>query len=126
MVKYVKEFEFAKGGQCYVKGYLRGGPVKPVRSPMRKSDMVVPIPTPSINRTEQVARTVSQSVPAKMDEPTFKKGGAVGPKGQAKVGVVMREFKKGDLHSGKGGSLVKNPKQAIAIALSEGRKVSKK
>lgn len=37
----------------------------------------------------------------------------------------MREFKKGELHSGKGGPLVKNPKQAIAIALSEASKVKK-
>jgi hypothetical protein len=38
---------------------------------------------------------------------------------QKKVGKVMREFKKGELHSGKSGKIVKNPKQAIAIALSE-------
>ena len=42
-----------------------------------------------------------------------------------KVGAVMREFKKGELHSGKKGPVVKNPKQAIAIALSEARKVKK-
>jgi hypothetical protein len=46
-----------------------------------------------------------------------KKGGMT--KGQKKVGRVMREFKKGELHSGKKGPVVKNPKQAIAIALSE-------
>jgi hypothetical protein len=40
-------------------------------------------------------------------------------KSQTKVGKVMREFKKGELHSGKSGKIVKNPKQAIAIALSE-------
>jgi hypothetical protein len=33
----------------------------------------------------------------------------------------MREFKEGTLHSGKGGKVVKNPKQAIAIALSEAK-----
>lgn len=38
---------------------------------------------------------------------------------EKKVGSVMREFKKGELHSGKGGKVVKSPKQAIAIALSE-------
>ena len=42
-----------------------------------------------------------------------------------KVKKVMREFKKGKLHSGKSGKIVKNPKQAIAIALSEA-KMSKK
>ena len=36
-----------------------------------------------------------------------------------KVAKVMREFKKGGLHSGKGGPVVKNPRQALAIALSE-------
>jgi hypothetical protein len=36
-----------------------------------------------------------------------------------KVRKVMREFKAGTLHSGKGGPVVKNPKQALAIALSE-------
>jgi hypothetical protein len=40
-------------------------------------------------------------------------------KSQTKVGKVMREFKKGELHSGKSGKIVKNPKQAIASALSE-------
>lgn len=44
---------------------------------------------------------------------------------QAKVGKVMKEFKEGTLHSGKGGKVVKNPKQAIAIAISEGKKAAK-
>lgn len=39
--------------------------------------------------------------------------------GQKKVGAVMHEFKTGTLHSGKGGKVAKNPKQGIAIALSE-------
>jgi hypothetical protein len=38
--------------------------------------------------------------------------------GQEKVGVVMKEFKRGTLHSGSG-DIVKNRKQAIAIAMSE-------
>ena len=36
----------------------------------------------------------------------------------AKVRKVMREYKEGTLHSGKGGPVVKSQKQAIAIALS--------
>ena len=40
-------------------------------------------------------------------------------KAAKKVGKVMHEFKTGGLHSGKGGKVVKNPKQAIAIAISE-------
>lgn len=39
---------------------------------------------------------------------------------QKKVGVVMREFKKGKLHSGsKKGPKVTSRKQAVAIAMSE-------
>ena len=44
---------------------------------------------------------------------------------QKKVGKVMGEYKEGTLHSGKGGPVVKSQKQAIAIALSEGRKAVK-
>ncbi|MFN6300871.1 MAG: DUF6496 domain-containing protein [Planctomycetota bacterium] len=40
-------------------------------------------------------------------------------KAQKKVGKVMGEYKEGTLHSGKGGKVVTNPKQAVAIALSE-------
>lgn len=40
-------------------------------------------------------------------------------KQQAKIGKVMGEYKEGTLHSGKGGKVVKSPKQAVAIALSE-------
>ena len=43
-------------------------------------------------------------------------------RGKAKVGAVMHEFGKGELHSGKGGKVVKNPKQAVAIAISEAAK----
>lgn len=43
-------------------------------------------------------------------------------KKQAKIGKVMGEYKEGALHSGKGGKVVKNPKQAIAIAMSEAAK----
>lgn len=42
---------------------------------------------------------------------------------QAKVKKVMGEFKRGELHSGsKSGPEVSDPKQAIAIALSQARK----
>ena len=39
--------------------------------------------------------------------------------GAKKVARVMREYKKGSLHSGKKGPVVKSRKQAVAIALSE-------
>ncbi len=44
-------------------------------------------------------------------------------KAKAKIKKVMTEFKDNKLHSGsKKGPLVKNPKQAIAISLSEAGK----
>lgn len=44
-----------------------------------------------------------------------------------KVSKVMHEFGHGELHSGsKKGPIVENPKQAIAIALSEARRANKK
>lgn len=53
-------------------------------------------------------------------EGSFAKGGMT--KSQKKVSKVMREFKAGKLHSGKSKKVVTNPKQAIAIALSEAGK----
>jgi hypothetical protein len=42
---------------------------------------------------------------------------------QAKIHKVMSEHKRGQLHSGsKSGPVVKDRKQAVAIALAEGRK----
>ena len=47
-------------------------------------------------------------------------------KAEKKISKVMTEYKAGTLHSGKGGPVVKNPKQAVAIALSEAGKAKKK
>lgn len=46
-------------------------------------------------------------------------------KAAKKIARVMGEYKDKKLHSGKGGPVVKNPKQAIAIAISESKKVKK-
>lgn len=44
-------------------------------------------------------------------------------KTNSKIKKVMHEFKEGELHSGsKKGPKVTNPKQAVAIAISESRK----
>jgi ribosomal protein L21E len=45
---------------------------------------------------------------------------------QAKVHKVMKEWKSGTLHFGKGGSVVKSQKQAVAIAMSEAGMAKKK
>lgn len=48
-------------------------------------------------------------------------------KAKSKVKKVMTEFKEHKLHSGsKKGPMVTNPKQAIAIGLSEARRGKKK
>lgn len=48
-------------------------------------------------------------------------------KGENKIEKVLHEFKEDKLHSGsKKGPLVKNKKQAVAIALSEARKAGDK
>ena len=48
-------------------------------------------------------------------------------KTEKKISKVYNEFKAGKLHSGsKSGPMVKNPKQAIAIALSEAKIKPKK
>lgn len=48
-------------------------------------------------------------------------------KSTKKVAKVMGEFKRGSLHSGsKKGPVVKNRKQAVAIAMSEQRRMSRK
>ena len=44
-------------------------------------------------------------------------------KGEGKIKKVMKEYSKGELHSGsKKGPIVSNKKQAIAIAMSESGK----
>jgi hypothetical protein len=45
---------------------------------------------------------------------------------QEKVEKTMKEMKTGKLKSGKSGNTVKDPKQAIAIGLSEARKAGAK
>ena len=48
-------------------------------------------------------------------------------KGKKKVEKVMHEYKEHELHSGsKKGPVVSNPRQAVAIALSESRKATGK
>lgn len=45
-----------------------------------------------------------------------------GAKAQKEVKETMHEFKEGKLKSGKSGKKVTNPKQAVAIGLSQARK----
>lgn len=79
------------------------------------------------NKNPGIARKRMPVAPAEPMIKPYKSGGLMSEKGAKKVERVMSEFKSGELHSGsKTGPVVKNPKQAVAIALSEGRNVGKK
>jgi hypothetical protein len=149
---YVKEFNFgkkssdmsnaksgySKGGMCDSKpAYAKGGKVTekatgevyPSRKAMVKHESEE---TPRMQREELLQRSkvvapTRRSVPVAPTGPliALKKGGLSAVQ-QKKVGVVMGEFKDKGLHSGKDGEIVSNPKQAVAIALSEARKVGKR
>lgn len=152
-MKYVKDFEFSKdagfSGSCAPMKKAMGGAVRrPLRQMMREERQAMPArrmmeenaqrqqmessrPLEAIRRLiEEEAMTrrpmeeesMMRRPVAPMRGAMMKKGGKV----QKKVGKVMREFKEGKLHSGsKEGPVVKNPKQAMAIALSEARKMKK-
>jgi len=139
-----------KGGMCASPtGYAKGGPKMPAkREPeavvrkevalLRKAgapkalvrhevrEMSGEMDTPATKKAEvammRKAKAPLTMIKEEMMEPVgLKKGGEI--KMERKVGKVMSEFGAGELHSGsKSGPIVKNPKQAIAIGLSEGRK----
>jgi hypothetical protein len=70
---------------------------------------------------EEMMRKMGQRYDEIMPNPEFAKGGMA----QKKMSKVMKEYKAGTLHSGKGGKVVKSPKQAVAIGLSEARRMKK-
>lgn len=136
--KYVKEFDFgpdktyvkgyarggyAKGGSCYAKGGItekETGEKYPSRKAMVKHEREE---TPRMQREEVIERS-QVKIPARKMMPMIemKKGGKM----QAKIGKVMGEYKAGELHSGSAkGPVVKSRKQAVAIAMSEGRKAKR-
>jgi hypothetical protein len=136
-MKYVKDFEFSSSGPKQVRGYMRGGACGYAKGGAAKSapkslSIMVAVGTkkaaPSAKKSmppvmavpKKAAPSAKKSMPPVMAVPIGLKKGGEAAKG--KVGVVMKEFGKGDLHSGSDkGPLVKNPKQAVAIALSEAR-----
>ena len=71
---------------------------------------------------EEMMRKMGQRYDEIMPNPEFAMGGMA----QKKMSKVMKEYKAGTLHSGKGGKVVKSPKQAVAIGLSVARRMKKK
>ena len=149
MVKYVKDFEFASKGPKLVRGYMRGGSCGYAHGGAVAGDKVSTGKTPGegpehtlgfakggkVAKAAPKGLSVMIAVGTKKAPPAAKKGAspvpgvALGMKkgGMAKVEKVMGEYGKGELHSGsKTGPVVKNPKQAVAIALSEARKAGAK
>jgi len=79
------------------------------------------------NKNPGIARRRMPVAPSEPMIKPYKSGGLMSEKGSKKVERVMSEYKAGELHSGsKTGPMVKNPKQAVAIALNEARNVGKK
>jgi hypothetical protein len=76
-------------------------------------------------RFMQTYRDLLPVAPPEEDPTMAKSTAGIGPKGQAKAARVFKEFGKGELHAGKGGPVVTKPKQAVAIALSQARDVSR-
>jgi len=113
-------------------GYAKGGAKSAPKSVKREPEAIVRKEVALLKKAGAPKAIVEHEVremkaPAEMKKggkACYAEGGKV--KMQKKVGKVMSEFKEGTLHSGKEGPVVKNPKQAIAIALSEGRKAVKK
>lgn len=145
----VKDFNFSSAGKTVglckggmaKGGYAKGGAVVEKATGERYASRKEMVKhereeSPRMQREELVQRaSVRAPAPARRSVPVapqapllgMKKGGAVPKAGAYKVPKVMSEFKAGELHSGsKKGPLVTNPKQAVAIAMSEARTAAKK
>lgn len=76
---------------------------------------------------EKAHAPIKNALLAAGETPTKKHPSKKKTKGKAKIEKVMHEFKEKELHSGsKKSPKVTNRKQAVAIALSESKKASKK
>ena len=114
-----------KGGAC--KGYAKGGITEKATGERyaSKAEMIKHERRESpreqreevMQKTRQVRRGPAMAAGVDPRVPMLKKGG--------KVEKVMHEFGQGKLHSGSTGKVVTNPKQAVAIALSEERRSKK-
>jgi hypothetical protein len=78
----------------------------------------------STSRASASRSTTTRKSPEK--KAARKSGRKYSPEASGHVEQEMKEMKQGKLKSGGSGKTVKNPKQAIAIGLSEARRAGKK
>ena len=77
-------------------------------------------------KTTPARKTAATGKHAKHSAGTKAAARKYSPAASAQVGKELHEMHEGKLHSGHNGPVVTNPKQAIAIALSEARRAGKK
>lgn len=110
------------GGMC--KGYAKGGPKMAQKAMKREPETMVRKEVALLKKAGAPKAVIEHEVRETTSPIAMKKGGAA--KMDMKMGKVMREYGNRELHSGsKAGPIVENPKQALAIAYSEGRKAKK-
>ena len=110
------------GGMC--KGYAKGGPKMVEKAMRREPEAMVRKEVALLKKAGAPKAVIEHEVRETKSPIAMKKGGAA--KMDMKMGKVMREYGNRELHSGsKTGPTVENPKQALAIAYSEGRKAKK-
>jgi hypothetical protein len=78
------------------------------------------------NKKTAAKKTAAKKTAAKKTVANNKSAPKYSPSASKNVEAEMKEMKKGTLKSGRSGKKVTNPKQAIAIGLSEARKEGKK
>ena len=127
MGKNLKYGEFTFGeakAKPAAKGYEKGGMKKVVKAMKREPEAMVRKEVALLKKAGAPKAIIEHEVRESKSPIAMQKGGM--SKMDMKMGKVMREYGDRELHSGsKEGPVVRNPKQALAIAYSEGRKAKK-
>ena len=127
MGKNLKYGEFTFGeakAKPTAKGYEKGGARKPAMAMKREPEAMVRKEVALLKKAGAPKAIIEHEVRESKSPIAMQKGGM--SKMDMKMGKVMREYGDRELHSGsKEGPVVRNPKQALAIAYSEGRKAKK-
>lgn len=126
---YDKPHAMKDGGACYAKGGAKKPAQKAtsaVKKAMKREPEAIVRKEVALLKKAGAPKAIVEHEMREMTAPMeMKKGGM--SKMDKKMGQVMREYGDRELHSGsKDGPVVRNPKQALAIAYSEGRKAVKK